>query len=220
MYISLADSLITSYATTDEKLQRLIDKEDTLTNSDSAMTAYKRSFRSSCFLCHEPHIVSQCKYLSKAQVYINDKRGKKKAKKRQRHRHDFSDSEVSITSSELSELDSGSDKKEKKTKPFKYTAKNKSKSSVKVKKKDKNGSKYQAHTAINNTSDSKDCIHYANNAISQSDSDSRSTIDDKEIYTYIAKAKELGVMDEFLARAKRANAAEKERVWDFDPIDI
>ena len=218
VYTSLADSLMTSYATTDEKLQRLMDKEDTLTKSDSAMAAYKRSFRSSCFLCHGPHLVSQCKYLSKAQAYIDDKRGKRKAKKRQRHRHDSSDSEVSTTSSELSESDNGSDGKEKKTKPFKCTAKDKSKSSVKVKKKDKNGSKHQAHTAINDTSDSEDCIHYANDAVSQSDSDSGSTVDDKEIHAYIAKAKELGVMDEFLARAKRANAAEKERVWDFDPM--
>ena len=212
VYTSLANSLMTSYATTNEKFQRLMDKEDTLTKSDSAITAYKRSFRSSYFLYHGPHLVSQYKYLSKVQAYIDNKRGKRKAKKRQRHRHNSSGSEVSTTSSELSESDNGSDGKEKKTKPFKCTAKDKSKSSVKVKKKDKNRSKHQAHTAINNTSDSEDCIQYANNAISQSDSDSGSTINNKEIHIYITKAKELGVIDEFLARAKRANTAEKERV--------
>ena len=157
---------MTSYATIDKKLQRLINKEDTLIKSDSAIAAYKRLFRSSCFLYHGPHLVSQCKYLSKVQVYINDKRGKKKVKKRQRHRHDFSNFEVSIISSELSESDNGSNGKEKKIKSFKYIAKNEFKSFVKVKKKDKNGFKYQAHIIINNTFDSEDYIHYANDAIS------------------------------------------------------
>ena len=50
---------MTSFASLDEKIQKLIDKEDTLTNSgDTVMAAYRKSFRVSYFLCNGTHLVS------------------------------------------------------------------------------------------------------------------------------------------------------------------
>ena len=72
-YTSLADGLMTSHEATNEKLQKLMDKEDTLTKTESAMAAYRKTFKASCFLCDGAHLVAQCPYLSKAQAYIKDK---------------------------------------------------------------------------------------------------------------------------------------------------
>ena len=216
-YTSLADSLMTSFASSDEKIQKLMDKEDTLTNSgDTAMAAYRKSFRVSCFLCDGAHLVSQCPQLSKAQAYIkkglarsrNESRDRSKSRKSRRHHHRHNSS-ASDTSSESS-TDSEDDRKKKKTK---------SKSSSKEKKKKKTR---HAHTAFSDTSDSEDLQVYG--AVSDSESDN-------EAFAYIAAAKEHGALKELLEHAKalrveRGMIAEEGTpeaigtpsvLWGFDP---
>ena len=66
-YTSLADGLMASHDAINEKLQKLMDKEDTLTQTDSAITAYRKTFKAFCFLCDDGvHLVAQCLHLSKA----------------------------------------------------------------------------------------------------------------------------------------------------------
>ena len=201
-YTSLADSLMTSYATTDEKLQKLMDKEDTLTSTESGMAAYRKTFKASCYLCDGTHLVAQCPQLSKAQAYIKKElkmirgksrtRSKDRKSRRHHHRHGSSSSEAS-TSSESS--DSESDKKKARSK-----SKAKSKSSVK-KKDDKKESKH-AHFAsaisdTSDTSDSDDCLCKGYGAVSDTDDNS-----DEETVAYIAAAKKYGALKELLDCAK------------------
>ena len=50
---------MTSFASLDEKIQKLMDKEDTFTNSgDTVIAAYRKSFRVSYFLCDGVYLVS------------------------------------------------------------------------------------------------------------------------------------------------------------------
>ena len=190
-YTSLADSLMTSEATTDEKLQKLMDKEDTLTNSgDAAMAAYRKSFKVSCFLCGDAYLVAQCPHLSIAQAHVKKElvksrsRSKHKKSRRHYHRHNSSGSESSQESS--SEESSSEDDKKKKPK------KKPSKSCIKKKTR-------HAHTATSG-SDSKECTHQAYGA--QSQSDSGSDVDDEEVHAYIAAAKEQGSLNELLKLAR------------------
>ena len=202
-YTSLADSLMSSHDTTNEKLQKLMDKEDTLTKTESAMAAYRKTFKASCFLCDDgAHLVAKCPYLSKAQAYIKEKvakarstsRNRNKSRKgRRHHHHSSSDSEASITSS-LESTDSEVEKKKKK-KPEKKPKKDK-----------KNG---HAHAAVSDSDSDNDDTYpmKAYGAISDGSDD------DGNIHAYIATAKKQGSLDELLMQARIMNGTAGSGLW-------
>ena len=171
-YTSLADGLMTSHDATNEKLQKLMDKEDTLTQTDSAMAAYRKTFKASCFLCDDGvHLVAQCPYLSKAQAYIKEKVAKARSTSRNRnrsrksrryHHHNSSDSEASTTSSESTDSEVEKKKKKPEKKPVK-----------------KDKKKRHAHTCVSDLDWDNDNAYGA-----ISDSGSESEIDDGDIHAY------------------------------------
>ena len=93
---------MTLEATIDEKLQKLMNKEDTLTNSgDAAIAAYRKIFKVSCFLYGDAHLVAQCPHLLMAQAHVKKElvksrsRSKHKKSRRYYHRHNSFDFESS-----------------------------------------------------------------------------------------------------------------------------
>ena len=191
VYTLLTDELMTSHEAINEKLQKLMDKEDTLTKIESAMTAYRKIFKVFCFLCDDDaHLVVKCPYLLKAQVYIKEKVVKARStsrnrKKSRRYYHNSSDFEVSITL--LESIDSEVEKKKKK------------KSEKKPDKKDKK--KGYAYAAVSD-SDSDDYNTYSMKAYGAISDESD---DDGDIHAYIAIAKNQGFLNELLKEARVMN---------------
>ena len=152
-----------------------MDKEDTLTKTESAMAAYQKTFKAFCFLCDDGvYLVAKCPHLSKAQVYIKEKMAKARStsrnrKKSRRHYHSSSDFKISISS--LESTDSEVEKKKKK-KPEKKPKKDK-----------KNG---YAHAAVSNSDSDNDDTYLIKVYGAMSDG---SDVDDEDVHGYIATAK-------------------------------
>ena len=152
----MTNSLIIFYTSANEKLQKLINKEDTLTNSGAtAITAYRKSFKAFYFLYHDTYLVTQCPHLSKAQVYIkkalskikSKSQSKSKDRKNHRHRYNYSSSFDSNFIIFSESLKSENNKKRKKIVIFKSSLK-------KPGKEKKKKIKDYAYTTISDTSDS------------------------------------------------------------------
>ena len=226
---------MTSLFTSNEKLQKLMNKEDTFISIESDMTAYRKSFKASCFLCHGTHLVTQCPHLLEAQAHVKKAlsraRSKSRSKSRDRksrrhhHRHDSSSNSDSTTSSESS----SDSENNKKTKNVTFKSSLKKPDKEKKKKKIKN----HAHTAVSDTSDSSDSqfTYAAYGAMSESDSNSGPDEEEKKAMAFIAAAEEdIPAVRELLsqtrARAKALRDSEVSRqqrgaqlssLWDFDP---
>lgn len=195
---------MTSHDATNEKLQKLMNKEDTLTKTESAMAAYRKTFKASCFLCDDgAHLVANCSYLSKAQIYIKEKvvkarstsrnRNKSRKSRRHHHHHSSSGSEAEASTTSLESIDSEVEKKKKKK-----SDKKPSDERARDKKKDKK--KGHAYAAVSD-SDSDNDDNYpikAYGAISDSGSD----VDDADIHAYIATAKDQRALNELLMQAR------------------
>ena len=171
-YTSLADDLITSHDAINEKLQKLMNKEDTLTQIDFVIAAYRKTFKASCFLCDDGvHLVAQCSYLSKTQAYIKEKvvktrstsRNRNRSRKSRRyHHHNSSNFEASITLLESTNSEIEKKKKKSEKKPVK-----------------KNKKKRYTYTCVSDLDWDNDNAYKA-----ISDSESESEINDEDIHAY------------------------------------
>ena len=198
---------MTSLSTSNEKLQKLINKEDTLISIESDMTAYRKSFKTFCFLCHDTHLVTQCSQLSKAQIYIEKKlsksRSKSRGRKNRRYRYSYSSFDSNSIFSELSsESENNKKKKKKKNIIFKFSLKKPDKEKKKI--------KDHVYTAISDISDSFDSqfTYAVYGALFESDSNSRPDEEKKKVMTFIAAAKEdISAVRELLSQTRaRAKA--------------